>query len=336
MPKKPTRKATPHVDVEVPPTEEGGSRSRSFWSGTLSFGLVTVPVDLYSANRTVRRSMRMLAGDGTPLARRYFRAGAEGQLDSEELERGYELEDGNFVTVSDEELESLAPEQSRDIDLTRFVPQDSIPPIYFERSYFMAPSGSTLAYRLLAETMERTKKAGIATFVMRGKQYVVAILAEDGILRAETMRFQDELRSPSDVGLPAPSNVGVDKPAIKRVRSEIKELTKPTLATKELQDEYWQRLTELVERKRKSQQDVVTPEVEAEAEAQEASNVIDLVAVLKRSLGAKAAAEDAVKDKKPAGKETAAKETAAKKRASKTKRPGPRRAADRPSKRAAG
>ncbi len=328
MPRK-QHKAAAAVDVEAASDSEGGSRSRSFWSGTLSFGLVTVPVDLYSANRTVRRSMRMLASDGTPLSRRYFRAGTETQLESEQIQRGYQLEDGSFVSVSDDELEALAPEQSRDIDLTRFVPRGAIPPIYFERSYFMVPSGSTLAYRLLAETMEKSKKAGIATFVMRGKQYVVAILAEHGILRAETMRFQDELRAPSDIGLPAPAEV--DKASIKRARSEIKELTKASLSTKELEDEYWQRLSELVEQKRKNQEDVVTPEAEAQAEAQQASNVIDLVAVLKRSLSAAKASDE---EAKPAPR---AKKAAAKKRTNgKPKGPGPRRATDRPSKRAAG
>ena len=271
--------------------------------------------------------MRMLSPDGTPLARRYFRAGSQAPLESEHIERGYELDDGSFVPVSDEELDALAPEQSRDIDLTRFVPRDAIPPIYFERSYFLIPSGSSLAYRLLAATMERTKKAGIATFVMRGKQYLVAILAEDGLLRAETMRFQDELRSPSEVGLPTP--VPVDAGIVKSVRSEIKHLTQPSLSTEELKDEYWQRLTALVEQKRKKGEGLVTPEPEAEAEAQQASNVIDLVAVLKRSLGA-------VEAEKP--KPARTKKLASQKRAiNKPKGPGPRRAtgtSDRPKRRA--
>ena len=172
---------------------------------------------------------------------------------------------------------------ARDIDLARFVPRADIPPLYFERSYFLIPSGSIIAYRLLAKTMESTKKAGIATFVMRGKQYLVAIMAEDGILRAETMRFQDELRSPAEVGLPAPSRV--DSAEVKRMRASIKRLTKTTFATKDLQDEYWQRLTALVAQKRKKHQDVFTPQPEVEAELEHTSNVIDLVAILKRSLG---------------------------------------------------
>ena len=123
--------------------------------------------------------------------------------------RGYEVEKEKYVVITDEELEKLAPKKGRDIDLRRFVKQESIPPVYFDRSYFLTPGqGSEKAYRLLAETMEKEDLAGIATFVMRGKEYLVAIFPENGILRAETMRFSDELRSPKDIGLPA---VGVRK-----------------------------------------------------------------------------------------------------------------------------
>src|SRR5690606_22010540 len=98
----------------------------------------------------------------------------------------------HFVVVTDEELEALAPEKSRDIDLRRFVDVGAIAPEMCERAYFLTPAGgSTKAYRLLAAAMERTGRAGIATFVMRGKEYLVAILAENGILRTETLRFAD-------------------------------------------------------------------------------------------------------------------------------------------------
>src|SRR2546429_5926912 len=122
--------------------------------------------------------------------------------------RGFEYEKGKYVIVTDEEVERLAPEQGRDIDLRKFVDLESIPPLYFDRSYFLAPStGSEKAYKLLAETMAKSDLAGIATFVMRGKEYLVAIFPENGILRAETMRFADELRSPKEVGLPEKKNV---------------------------------------------------------------------------------------------------------------------------------
>src|SRR2546428_60299 len=122
--------------------------------------------------------------------------------------RGYEMGKDKYVVVTDEELERLAPKQSRDIDLRRFVDLESIPPLYFDRSYFLAPSaGSEKAHQLLAETTARNGLAGIATFVMRGKEYLVAIFPENGILRAETMRFADEIRSPKEVDLPEKKKV---------------------------------------------------------------------------------------------------------------------------------
>src|SRR3977135_3514658 len=144
----------------------------------------------------------MLGPEHQPLARRYYSEKTGRDLDSGDMVRGYEIDKDKYVVVTDEELERLAPEQSRDIDLRRFVDLTSIPPIYFDRSYFLAPAeGSEKAYRLLADTMAKSDLAGIATFVMRGKEYLVAIFPEQGILRAETMRFPDELRSPKDVGL---------------------------------------------------------------------------------------------------------------------------------------
>src|SRR5712672_2681722 len=182
--------------------------ARPFWSGTLTFGLVSVPVDLYPGNRTNRAPLRMLSPEGEPLARRYYSEKSGDDLKDDDMVRGFELEKDRYVIVTDEELERLAPEQSRDIDLRRFVDLESIPPIYFDRSYFLAPAeGSEKAYRLLVDTMAKSDLAGIATFVMRGKEYLVAIFPENGILRAETMRFADELRSPKEVGLPAAKNV---------------------------------------------------------------------------------------------------------------------------------
>ena len=176
---------------------------RPFWSGTLTFGLVSVPVNLFPANKSSRAPLRMLSPDGEPLSRKYYSEKTEQDLDPDEMVRGYEIDKGKYVVITDEELERLAPEKTRDIDLKVFVPEESIPPVYFERGYFLTPAaGSEKAYKLLAETMEKSGKAGLATFVMRGKEYLVAIFAEHGILRAETMRFPDELRSPADVGLP--------------------------------------------------------------------------------------------------------------------------------------
>jgi DNA end-binding protein Ku len=253
---------------------------RAFWSGTITFGLVSIPVDLYPANRSERVSLRMVSPDGVPLVRRYFCPKENRELEWEEIVRGYEIEKGQFVVVTDEELEKLAPERTRDIDLRRFVEVEQIDPRYFERAYYLTPGGnSTKAYRLLAATMEKTGRVGIATFVMRGKEYLVAILAEKGILRAETLRFADEVRTPADVGLPEPKKPKAA--AVKKLEKAIAALAEKTLAEDELADAGSERLLKLVRRKQKAGEDVV----QAPAGVVEPSEgVIDLMEVLKRSL----------------------------------------------------
>jgi DNA end-binding protein Ku len=277
LPKRTTnRKSESDADGE----ERGG---RPFWSGTLTFGLVSVPVDLFPANQRARSSLRMLSSAGEPLARRYYDEKRERDLEADQLVRGYEIAKGKYVVVSDEELERLAPEKTRDIDLKRFVPEASIPPVYFERGYFLTPgSGSEKAYKLLAETMEKGSQAGLATFVMRGKEYLVAIFSEHGILRAETMRFPDELRSPADVGLPEKKKV---PPAlVRKFEKLISSKSKKQLSTRKLADEQTEQLLKLVKKKSAQRKNVVAVETEKPDEGK----VIDLMSVLRKSLAGKA------------------------------------------------
>ena len=147
--------------------------------------------------------MKMVDAKGRPLGREYY-SDEDEHLTQEELVRGYETEKGKRIVITDEELESVAPEMTRDIELRRFVPRGQIPPPYFNRPYFLAPSGrSQKAYQRPARTMERTGRAAIGTLVMRGHQHLVAILSDGNVLRAETLRFADEIRSPQAVGLPS-------------------------------------------------------------------------------------------------------------------------------------
>jgi DNA end-binding protein Ku len=275
---------------------------RALWSGSITFGLVTVPVELYTASRGRGFSLRMLGPGGQPLAREYVCPTEERRLESDEIERGYEVEDGEWVLVTDEELEALAPRRSRDIELTRFVERDSIDPAWFVRPYFLVPGADqSKAYRLLADTMERTGRAAIANFVMRGKAYPVAIFADCGLLRAETLRHGDELRSAEDVGLPKRR-----KPEEKRVAKmakAIEELAADALDETELVDEGARALLELAEKKRKKGKDVVEAPEEAEAAAadEEASEgeVVDLVALIKKRLHARGASRPGPKKAVP-------------------------------------
>src|SRR5256885_16013880 len=253
-----------------------------FWSGTLTFVLVSVPVDLYPGNRSNRAPLRMLSPEGEPLARRYYSEKSGNDLQDDDMVRGFEFEKDRYVIVTDEELERLAPEQSRDIDLRRFVPLEDIPPLYFDRSYFLAPSeGSEKAYKLLAETMKKEDLAGMATFVMRGKEYLVAIFPENGILRAETMRFADEIRSPKEIDLPEKKKVPTA--AVKKFEKLIEKHSAKQLSIKELKDKQTEKLLKLVAKKRKQHKDIV----EVEDPKREEGKVIDLMAALKKSLAGK-------------------------------------------------
>ena len=267
----------------MPEKHEDLLRRRAFWSGTVTFGLVSVPVALLPGNRARKVSLRMLAPDATPLERRYVCPAEERPVGPEEIVRGYEVEKGSFVVVSDEELDSLAPEKSREIDLQRFVPREQISPFFFDRSYFLVPTGDTRKpYRLLAETMEKTGRAGVATFVMRSREYLVAILAERGILRAVTLRFQEEIRSSHEVGLP--ENEEVSDADLSAMEKAIQDAAIQEIDEEDLADADAGRILALVEKKRKSGRDVIPIPEAAEAEEKETGKVIDLMEVLKRSM----------------------------------------------------
>ena len=240
-------------------------------------------MSLFPASRSNRASLRMLGPDGQPLARKYYAEKTGKDLDADEVVRGYQLDKNKVVVITDEELERLQPEKTRDIDLKQFVPADTIPPLYFERGYFLTPAaGSQKAYKLLAETMKKSDLAGLATFVMRGKEYLVAIFSDNGILRAETMRFADELRSPSDVGLP--KKKAAPKAAVTKFEKLIKTKSKSRFSPeKKLADKQTDNLLKLVKQKQKKRGNVVKVEAEVDTD----HKVIDLVQILKKSLAGK-------------------------------------------------
>lgn len=259
-------------------SEEQSTSPRPFWSGTITFGLVSIPVNLYAANRAAKGSLRMLGPNGMPLARRYYSESTGRDLEDEEIVRGYEIKKDRYVEITDEELERLAPERSRDINLQRFVDEKSIPRLYFERGYLLAPAGSTRAYQLLAETMERTGRAGIATFVMRGKEYLVAITADNGVLRAETMRFHDEIRGPEDLGLPRKQKASPS--GVRSFERTIVQRSRTSAPAGALRDGEVARLLKLVKRKQRSAKNVVAAPGRGKLEPE----VVDLVEVLRKSL----------------------------------------------------
>ena len=270
-------------DTESPSHGDG---IRPFWSGTISFGLVSVPVDVYPTTRSSGVALRMLAPDGTPLRRRYFDPETERDVAYEHLIRGYEFEKDKHVALTDEELDTASPRKSRDIELRLFVDADSLDPLMLERPYLLTPAGeSTKPYRLLAEVMEQQGKAGIATAVMRNREHLLAIVAEGGLLRAFTLRFANEVRAPHAAGLPKATPASAT--LVKTFERAISRLEKPNVAAASLHDPRDDELRKFVASKLRRGVDVVeAPEVaeDAEAEPADESDGEDLFETIRRSL----------------------------------------------------
>jgi len=278
------RHARSRTATESP--ETGGAPVRSMWSGTITFGLVSIPVDLLSAVQPRRAAMKLVDKSGHALGREYHCSKEGKELDNDELVRGYQTDEGKMVVITDQEFESVAPEMSGDIELRGFVPLEQIPAMYFQKPYFLAPSGKTAkAYNLLAVTMERSGRVGIGSFVMRGHEYLVAIIADNGVLRAATLRYADEIRTPDSIGLPKSRKAVASK--VTRFAKAIDELTRKELDLSELEDREAQALRELAEAKREKDENVIHQRGLEEADgdaAQSSGTVIDLMAVLRKSL----------------------------------------------------
>jgi DNA end-binding protein Ku len=262
------------------PDDKRQSKGRSLWSGSIVFGLVSIPVELHPAVSRDRPSLTTIDSDGMPLARRYFCSKHERPLDRDEIVRGHAGAGGEFATFEDEEIAELGPEASREIKLEQFTRRVEIPPFAADRPYILAPTETaTKPYKLLAQVLGEEDMAGIATFVMRGKPYLISIVAEDGLLRAQTLRYHDELRSMDDLA-EAP-DVEPDKKLVKSLTSAIGKLSEDELDLEELADVQARALRELAESKRERDEDVIEPQAEPQPEP---GTVIDLMQSLKRSI----------------------------------------------------
>jgi DNA end-binding protein Ku len=191
---------------------------RSLWSGSLSFGLVNVPVALFSGVKDTDLHFRQLhEKDHTPVETRRFCADEDVEVPYDEIAHGYETDDGDLVVLTDAELATAAPRKTRTIDIEAFVDLDDVDPIHFDHPYVVMPAGDAegtqRAYRLLLEVMERTERAALGRFVMRTKEYLVLIRARAGRLVLTTLLWHDEVRPAEDVPKPTKR----DKPAKKEV-----------------------------------------------------------------------------------------------------------------------
>jgi DNA end-binding protein Ku len=295
--------------------------ARSIWRGAISFGLVNVPVKLYSAvsKKTVRFN-QLHERDNSRIQLKRFCAEEDQEVPYEEIVKGYEISPGQYVVITTEELENLDPKKTRTIDIEDFVDLDEIDPLFYEHPYYLAPdTGAGKPYKLLLEALRETNKVAIARVVIRSKEYLTAIRPAGDVLTMETMLFADELIDPGDIDELPDEDVRATEREVDMARQLIESLATEFEPAK-YRDEYRERVLELIERKAEGQ------EVAIPAEPEAPTAVPDLMAALEASLAAakggreKVAAAGNGQAKKDGAKKAPAKKKPAQKRPT-TKKP---------------
>ena len=274
--------------------------ARAIWSGSISFGLLNVPVKLYSAVSKKSVSFRELrASDGSRVRHKRVAEADGEEVPYDEIVKGYEVAPDQFITITREELEELDPKKTRAIEILDFVDLDDIDPIYFDHPYYLGPDkGAEKAYKLLVDAMEDSRKVAVARFVLRNRESLAAVRPMAGVLTMATMRFADEVVSPREIsdeievdgdGAPAKRELEMAKTLIDSLSSEFE--------ADKYRDEYREELLSLLERKAKGEEVVSTT-----TEAPTPTKAPDLMAALEESLAAVKGEEDRSAEAKPKSK----------------------------------
>jgi DNA end-binding protein Ku len=288
--------------------------ARPIWSGAITFGLVNVPVGMYSATSGHEVSFHQFeedTGDRIRNKRVNERTGKE--VDYDHIVKGAEVGGGDYVMLDADELDSVAPGRSRSLEIHRFVDLDEIDPIFYQKTYYLAPGGkdTSKTYALLRDAMTDTNRAAIGTLVMRGKEYLAAIRPDKKLLVLQTMYFADEVRDPSEVLDDVPRRGAATKAELSMAAQLIDSMTgrwKPS----DYRDTYTDRVKGLIKAKKAGKE--ITPAEEAPAE----TGAADLMEVLRRSVDAAAknrSKKAPAKKNAPAKKKAPAKKRAARKAA---------------------
>ncbi|WP_217140313.1 Ku protein [Streptomyces sp. AC627_RSS907] len=254
--------------------------ARAIWTGVITFGLVSVPVGLFTATEDHTVHFHQLQrGTSDRIRNRRVNERTGKEVGPDDIVKGFEVGEGEYVVVEPEELEEIAPGRSRTLEITDFVDLDRIAPVYFGRSYYVAPRGKEYlkVYELLRTALAETDKAGVATFVMRNRQYLTALRAEDRVLVLQTLHWADEVRDPVRElpGLPS-ERAGHGKELDMALRL-VDALSGPWEPDR-YRDTYQEKVRELVRAKAEGEQ------VAPAQEAPPATNVVDLMDVLRSSL----------------------------------------------------
>jgi DNA end-binding protein Ku len=258
---------------------------RPLWTGSLSFGLVNVPVVLYSAvrDRGVHFS-QLHEPDGSPIQTRRMCALEECEVPYNEIAKGYEMEDGSWVLLSDEDLAAAAPRKSHTIDIEAFIEEREIDSIYLDRPYLLIPENESAAraYALLGEAMGDSGRVALGRFVMRAKEHLVSIRPRGELLTLTTMRFHDEVRSSADVAAEIDAEAAPGSEQIENAIAIIAELEVP-FEPAAYRDEHRAHLQRLIKRKQKGQK-ISAPVAAAKPDPKPTSTAPDLMGALEQSL----------------------------------------------------
>jgi len=291
---------------------------RAIWSGAISFGLITVPVRLYSA--VSRKSVRFNQLDqrtGSRIKRKWVSALDGEEVPNDELVRGYEITSGNYVTVSDEELRSLDPEASRSIDIVEFVDLADVDPLAYDNAYYLEPDELAVkAYKVLLMALEQARKVAVARIVMRQKEYLAVIRPTENALVLSTLVYADEINPVEGIeGLEKVATIEVTDAEISMAETLIGAL-EADYEPEKYTDGYRERVLELIQKKSDGEEILISEDTPAAS----SSEVVDLMAALEASVAAAKEARgrhpSATDKKKSAAKKKATKKSAAKKKAS--------------------
>ncbi len=248
------------------------------WSGTISFSLVAIPVQLVKAVEPGRVSFHMLhSKDYSPLARKMFCPEEKAMVLPEEIVRGYEITPGEYIIITDEELESLSPERSRTIEIVEFIDMKEVDPIYFDHPYYLVPAkGGEKAYRLLVEVMHRTNKAGLAKFVLHEREYLVVVKSSEGALALITLHYPEEILPVEDI-VPAAEKIDAQEKSriIKSIETMMADFNPGQYA-----DTRRKKIMDILQEMAKGKAAVEAPEVAERMEEGPA----DLIAALEESM----------------------------------------------------
>ncbi|HZY04365.1 MAG TPA: Ku protein [Anaeromyxobacteraceae bacterium] len=254
--------------------------ARPIASGTISFGLVSIPVKLYPATQpSAGVSFNLLhAKDGSRLKQQYVCAQEGVKVEREEMVKGYEFQKDRYVTFTAEELKALEEVASQTIEIAEFVPAATVDPIYFDKPYFVGPDkGGAKAYRLLAEALTRSGRAALGRYAARGKQYLVLIRPAEGRLLMQQLLYPDEVRSFADVPV---DEAELKDPEVQLALQLVEQTASEEFHPEKYQDGVRKRVLEAIDKKIAGQEIALSPAEEPKAQ------VIDLMEALKASLAA--------------------------------------------------